>query len=107
MADYLKSTILEVLSGPLDGTRIELEGETLWTGLTGSRLSFPWDGELGQPQARLFVRDGCWMLEAFPSQHGTYCMAGGEGMRLGEVEIELQRDMLIKASSTWLKVISI
>jgi len=72
---------LEVLSGPLDGRIITLEGETHWDAEGDGPLSFPWDTELGDPQARFFCEEGEWWLEGYDAPHGTYRLTReGEGI---------------------------
>jgi len=54
---------LELLNGPLDGHLVTLDGETTWTKEGEGVLAFPWDSELGTPQARFFPEEGNWWLE--------------------------------------------
>ena len=56
MSDHPKLS-LEILSGPLDGENITLTTETEWSRAPGSPLSFPWDDDLGEPQARFVLRE--------------------------------------------------
>jgi len=58
---------IEILSGPLDGHIVQLEEKTDW-GIKGDGpLSFPWDKELGDPQARFFPENDDWWIESLPS----------------------------------------
>ncbi len=92
---------LEVLSGPLDGQVVELTEETEWGRGVSGPLSFPWDGELGEPQARLGPDEAGWWLEGLDAPHGTYLINREEKVR-GKVRLE--RGDLLKASGTWLMV---
>ena len=96
-----KPLILEVLSGPLDGAIIELVAETAWTKAPGSPLSFPWDEELGEPQATLTPETDGWILTTIRSPHNTYRLNTKE--RLTD-KIVLSGDDILKASQTWLLV---
>jgi hypothetical protein len=96
------SLTMEILSGPLDGHTILLTGETQWTQAEGSPLSFPWDSELGAPQARLLQKAKAWWLEASEAtEHGTYC-----ANRVGRIEgkMQLETGDVLKASESWLYV---
>lgn len=94
---------VEVLSGPLDGAVMTISAGCEWQCETGSPLSFPWDEELGNPQAS-FEYDQAygWQLRCFQSSHGTYRMNRGE--RLSEGSIVLAGGDILKASDTWLLV---
>lgn len=97
-----KTIHLEILSGPLDGHAVLLEGETEWAQIEGTPLSFPWDTELNTPQARLYPEGENWWLEASETTaHGTYCVN-----RVGRIEgkFQLNKGDLLKASETWLYV---
>jgi len=93
---------LEVLSGPLDGRIITLEGETRWDAQGDGPLSFPWDTELGDPQARFFCKEGEWWLEGFKASHGMYRLSG-EGERVSQA-VRVTEGDLLKAGQTWLLV---
>jgi len=94
--------VLEVLSGPLDGVAITLETEAEW-GRTGETpLSFPWDAELGQPQARFTVEDDGWYLEGLDALHGTYRINREE--RVTGEKVKLKGGDILKASQTWLLI---
>jgi hypothetical protein len=80
---------------------VQLEKETLWSKQGEGPLIFPWDTELGDPQARFFREEDEWWMEGFKAQHGTYRL-GHEGCIEGKVRLET-RDML-KASESWLLV---
>lgn len=97
-----RSLTLEVLSGPLDGTPITLESDTEWSRAGEDRLSFPWDVELGEPQARFTVEEGHWHLEGLDSPHGTYRINREE--RLTGKKVQLEGGDILKASNTWLLV---
>ena len=94
----------EILTGPLDGHPVSLDRETLWTKSDDEELSFPWDEELGTPQAKIFLDDDKWYLEAFKSAHGTYCINRKEKIT---GKIELRKGDRLKASETWLKIVDI
>lgn len=93
--------VLEILNGPLDGHKVKLEKETSWSKKGEGPLIFPWDMELGDPQAHLFCEGDEWWVEAFKAQHGTYHLNHEERIE-GKVRLEA-RDML-KASESWLLV---
>ncbi len=92
---------LEIVSGPLDGAIITLELETQWSCTGEGRLIFPWDEELGEPQAVFSKDEEDWSLEDIPSPHGTYRANQGERI---EGKIILDEGDMIKASNTWLLV---
>ena len=95
---------LEILSGPLDGHTVTLENEAVWGRDGEGVLSFPWDVELGTPQARFFLDGGEWWLEAYPAEHGTYCAT-----RVGRIadKLQLEAGDMLKACETWLRVVGI
>ena len=92
---------LEVLSGPLDGAAILLEGKADWRQTGTGPLAFPWDDELGEPQARFTVNEQGWRVEGLESPHGTYQVNAGE--RITDT-VSLNPGDLLKASQTWLRV---
>lgn len=93
--------ILEILSGPSDGANIELSGKAAWTKTPGSPLSFPWDEELGEPQATFSPEARGWTLIPHHSSHHTYRMNTEERV---ETKIFLAAGDTLKASRTWLLV---
>ena len=95
--------MLEVLSGPLDGTLITLNADAEWSQAGDGRLAFPWDEELGKPQARFTVDEGGWSLEGLQSPHGTYRLNQEKPERVKD-KIQLTIGDLLKASQTWLMV---
>ena len=100
MSDYATLEI-EILNGPLDGARVTLVQETDWTRGGAGPLAFPWDEELGDPQARFSSTPEGWQLVGFETDHGTY--------RLGcEARIEapalLAEGDVLRANETWLRV---
>jgi len=97
------SLILQVISGPLDGLEITLT-HTMDLSTTGQTpLSFPWDDELGAPQATFGLEDGHWTVTAHDSPHHTYRI-NTEEMIKGK--ILLAKGDVLKASRTWLIVIN-
>ena len=96
-----KKLVLEILNGPLDGHKVKLEKEILWSKKGEGPLIFPWDTELGDPQARFFCEENAWWLEGLKTKHGTYRLNREERIE-GKVRLEA-RDML-KASESWLLV---
>jgi hypothetical protein len=94
---------LELLNGPLDGTIVPLESETIWSAKGEGLLIFPWDAELGEPQARFFPEKGNWWLEGYPARHGTYRLSDGEPERI-EGKARLEGGDILKASDVWLLV---
>lgn len=93
--------LLEILSGPLDGHKVILEKETNWSKSCEGPLIFPWDTELGEPQARFFKDGEEWCLEGFQAKHGTYCLNRQE--KIDKV-IKLNKRDMLKASETWLMI---
>ena len=91
---------LEVLSGPLDGALITLETDAEWTRAGGGEtpLTFPWDTELGAPQARFTFEEGHWYLEGLDAPHGTYHVNREERITR---KMRLERGDILKASCTW------
>jgi len=93
--------VLEVLSGPLDGATITLETNTEWDCAGDGPLAFPWDDELGKPQARFTVGEGGWWLEGLDAPHGTYQINREEQIT---EKVQLENRDILKASQTWLLV---
>ena len=93
---------LEVLSGPLDGSTVVLEATAEWSRDGDGPLAFPWDAELGKPQARFFLEGGRWYLEGLDAPHGTYRLNREE--RLTGRKAPLESEDILKASQTWLLV---
>lgn len=99
-----KQLILECLNGPLDGYSFVLDFATgvFWGKQCESVLTFPWDYELGEHQARFFYEDESWWLESFPNQpHGTYRLNTQDRV---QDKIKLSEGDILKASKTWLRV---
>lgn len=94
--------VLEVLSGPLDGALLEAQAGAEWTRAGEGPLAFPWDDELGEPQARFVLGEEGWQMEAFESPHGTYRVNQQERITTGT--LQLARGDILKASDTWLLV---
>ena len=92
---------LEILNGPLDGQVITLEKATEWSKEGKGKLSFPWDEELGTPQARFFLEEESWRLEGHDAPHGTYRVNRNEKIR---DRVPLESGDLLKACGTWLLV---
>lgn len=93
--------VLEILSGPLDGHKTTIEKETNWSKKGEGPLIFPWDTQLGDPQARFFSKGEEWYLEGFQAEHGTYRLNHQEKI---EKSIELKQGDILKSSETWLLV---
>ena len=98
--------MLEIMSGPLDGATITLETDAEWSraGAGEVPLIFPWDTELGDPQARFIIdaEEGHWYLEGLDAPHGTYRVNREE--RLTGKKVQLKGGDILKASNTWLLV---
>lgn len=92
---------LEVLTGPLDGAHLTLTTEAAWTRQPGSPLSFPWDSDLGEPQARFVPGEQGWRVEPVSTKRGTHLLRPDAEDRLPVV---LQVGDVLKASHTWLRV---
>ena len=97
-----RKLVLEVLNGPLDGAVITLTAAAEWTAAGIGPLAFPWDGELGKPQARLAVDEQGWSLKGVRSPHGTYRINREERITTGT--LQLARGDIIKGGNTWLLV---
>jgi len=95
--------VLEILSGPLDGHKVTIDEETNWSKSGEGPLIFPWDTELGVPQARFFNDRTEWCLEGFKTQHGTYRF-NRKGREHIETAVKLKQGNILKASETWLMV---
>lgn len=95
--------VLEILSGPLDGLTIHLEENTEWSRIGEGPLIFPWDDELGEPQARFTVEEGGWWLESLDAPHGTYYLKHGEKIK---EKVQLEPSDILIASNTWLLILS-
>jgi hypothetical protein len=93
---------LEILSGPLDGAVVVLEADTAWGKSVDGHLAFPWDSELGDPQARFTIEDDGWRLEGLDAPHGTYCINREE--RVTGKTVSVEKGDILKASETWLLV---
>ena len=93
---------LELVSGPLDGHQVVLENEAKWTKEGQGALAFPWDSELGSPQARFFLKGRTWRLEGYDAPHGTYL-----DMERVKRKVQLGEGDLLKASQTWMLVVSV
>jgi len=96
-----KSLILEILNGPMDGHKVKLEKETFWGKKGEGPLIFPWDTELGEPQARFLYEEEAWGIEGYKAPHGTYCLN-----RQGYIErkLKLEKGDILKASTIWMMV---
>lgn len=98
-----RKLVVEMLSGPLDGATSDLDGEAEWSRAGAGPLAFPWDEELGTPQAHFRPMQDGWNLEPVKSPRGTYRMnVNGPERIAGAVAIEASD--LLKASGTWLLV---
>lgn len=99
----MSTLVLECLNGPLDGFQIELTAATGWRSRGEGPLIFPWDAELGNPQARFFPQQEDWYLEGYKvTPHGTYRLSGEEKKITAAVRLE-DKDVVV-ASKTWLLV---
>lgn len=94
-----KQLILEILTGPLDGHQVTLTKEAKLSKKGKGPLIFPWDTELGEPQARFFREGDDWLIEGFNAQHRTYRLNQQERI---EDKVKLEMGDLLKASNTWL-----
>ena len=99
-----KTLTLEILNGPLDGSTITLTAETEWGQAGDGLLSFPWDKELGTPQARFVPDAQGWTLQGVNSPHGTYRVNSEEQERITTETLQLAEGDILKASDTWLVV---
>lgn len=93
---------LEVLSGPLDGLEISLNEAADWSSGGDGWLSFPWDEELGTPQASFFVEEEKWWLAADKTRRSTR-----QNMEQIEGKAPLAKGDLLKAANSWLLITDI
>lgn len=93
--------ILEVMNGPLDGAVLVLTADAEWSRTGEGPLCFPWDEELGAPQARFRIGENGWTLEGCAAPHGTYRVNSSEKVTS---PVPAQTGDILKASSTWLLV---
>jgi len=98
----VQSLTIEILSGPLDGAVVTLEAETEWRKSGEGPLAFPWDAELGTPQARFTLENDAWHLEGLDAPHGTYCI--NRDLQATGKRVPLEEGDILKASETWLLV---
>jgi hypothetical protein len=97
-----KQLTLEILGGPLDGVIIVLQENTDWRRSSDGPLTFPWDPELGDPQAHFALEADGWYLEGLEAPHGTYRVNREE--RVTGKKIRLEDSDILKASKVWLAV---
>ncbi len=90
---------LELLNGPLDGLILTLEADTEWSNTGDGPLSFPWDEELGSPQARLRIESDSWSLTPLSNERSTR-----HNMEQVEGPVSLAQGDLLKAASSWLLI---
>lgn len=93
---------LEILSGPLDGHVVTLQDETVWAAAGTGPLIFPWDNQLGKPQARFLTREDGWWLEGGDAPHATYRLAGSR--EKVSCPVCLAPGDILRAGRTWLLV---
>lgn len=92
---------IEILNGPCDGSEIILDAGAEWSKEGNGPLVFPWDEELGVPQAHVTLDEGGWWLEPVKSAHGTWRVNKGESP---QDKVQLAKDDIYKASGTWLLI---
>lgn len=95
------SLILQVINGPLDGLEIILTHSMDLSKTGETSLSFPWDDELGNPQATFGLENGNWTLTPHNSPHHTYRINTEETI---SEKTSLVKGDILKASRTWLIV---
>jgi hypothetical protein len=100
--DQASKLILEIASGPLDGLQITIENETEWRRSETGPLCFPWDSELGEPQARFLRTNKGWAVEGFKAQHGTHLVKRNRNVRQ---PVTLREGDLLRAHETWILVL--
>ncbi len=93
---------LQILNGPLDGQEVILIKETSWTKSGSDELSFPWEEELGTPQAKFFSQDGKWYIEGHEASHGTYCL--NQKVKILE-KMQVKKGDLLVANKIFLKIL--
>jgi hypothetical protein len=95
------SIVLEVLSGPLDGERIELREAAEWSRIGKGPLVFPWDVELGAPQARVVPGPEGWTLEPIALLQSISLITRDE--KVSGPVLLVEGDVL-RAATCWLRV---
>ncbi len=93
---------LKILSGPLDGLTVTLAADTEWSSAGDGPLIFPWDEQLGTPQARLQIEADSWLLTPLPNQRSTR-----HNMERIESSVPLAKGDLLKAAGSWLLITDI
>lgn len=99
--------IIEFINGPFDGYRVVLSHDTEWVKEGDSPLAFPWDNDLGMPQARFYQKDGEWFIDNMPNNiHGTYCLDNNNIQKSTKIQEKflLGAGMVLRASKTWLRI---
>ena len=94
---------LEILSGPLDGEKVKLQQATEWTRAGTGVLSFPWDEQLGAPQARLVPGPEGWTLAPLDAPQATSLI--NRDQKVSE-PVRLETGDVIRAGTSWLRVLA-
>lgn len=97
--------IIEFINGPLDGHVVILNQETVWGQNGKGPLAFPWDRDLGAPQARFYPDDEGWYLEVHTKKPSTLLFSAEKhkSTRITE-KLTLEQGMILRASNTWLRI---
>jgi len=90
---------LEILCGPLDGYVVTLENETVISRSGEGPLVFPWDTELGEPQALIFPEANDWFIQTKVGIHRTYLSKTPNNFEKVEDKRLLSPGNIIKAST--------
>src|SRR5262245_4438002 len=90
---------LEIMNGPMDGQVIKIKETVEWGRDGEGELTFPWDEELGIPQAKFYVEEGKWWLE-----HVSGKSSNQHNMERLQVKVALKAGDIIKAANSWLLV---
>jgi hypothetical protein len=96
--------IVEVLNGPLDGAKITVQIDTEWCKTGDSPLAFPWDANLGEPQARFFSNGTSWNIEGYAAGRRTHLYRGEQDIIVTQQARPLEKHDLLKAGNTMLLV---
>ncbi|HZG95024.1 MAG TPA: FHA domain-containing protein [Mycobacteriales bacterium] len=93
--------VLHVTEGALAGTKVPLDGTPITIGRAPGSTLLLTDDYVSSHHARIFSRDGAWLVEDMGSTNGTFVGAGkvtgptpigpGAKVRVGKTVLELRR----------------
>ena len=92
--------ILEVLSGPMDGTRFKIEKKVVEIGRDQHKdIQLPLDSLVSRSHARISSKDKKFWLEDLGSTNGTYLM--GEKV---EAKVELHVESIFRVGASEMRL---